>query len=85
MNTRRNFLKLGALFVPAAIIAPRVAYSFLRPRDDLWQWFEREMLRRKVLMTNHPDPMQNGVWIIEEGFWRRPTNFDGPGRIASVL
>lgn len=29
MTTRRNFLRLGALFVPAAIVAPRVAYSFL--------------------------------------------------------
>jgi hypothetical protein len=28
MNTRRDFLRLGALFLPAAVV-PRVAYSFL--------------------------------------------------------
>lgn len=29
MNSRRDFLKLGALWAPA-LVAPRVAYSFLR-------------------------------------------------------
>lgn len=37
MNTRRDFLKLGALFVPAAIVGPRVAYSFLRASVELPQ------------------------------------------------
>lgn len=34
MSTRRNFLKLGALFVPAAIVGPRVGYSFLWAKPE---------------------------------------------------
>jgi len=33
MTTRRDFLKLGALFVPV-VAAPTVAYSFLCARSD---------------------------------------------------
>lgn len=32
---RRDFLRLGALFVPAAGIAPRIAYSFLRAPEAI--------------------------------------------------
>lgn len=35
MNTRRDFLKLGALLVPAAVVAPRIAYSFLHASPSL--------------------------------------------------
>lgn len=31
---RRNFLRLGALFVPAAIVEPRRVYSFIWARPD---------------------------------------------------
>jgi hypothetical protein len=36
VNTRRNFLKLGALFVPAAIVEPRRVYSFLWAPRYVW-------------------------------------------------
>ena len=32
---RRNFLRLGSLFVPA-VVAPTVAYSFLWARPESW-------------------------------------------------
>ncbi len=35
MTTRRDFLRLGALFVPA-VVAPSVAYSFLWARREIW-------------------------------------------------
>lgn len=36
MSSRRNFLKLGALFVPAAIAEPRRVYSFLWAPRYVW-------------------------------------------------
>jgi len=35
---RRNFLRLGALFVPAAIVEPRRVYSFIWARPEQYVW-----------------------------------------------
>jgi len=35
---RRNFLRLGALFVPAAVIEPRRVYSFIWARPEWYVW-----------------------------------------------
>ena len=35
---RRNFLRLGALFVPAAVVEPRRVYSFIWARPERYVW-----------------------------------------------
>lgn len=50
MNTRRDFLKLGALWLPV-LVASRVAYSFLRPAlipAPLHHWIIRDIADRIV-------------------------------------
>ncbi len=71
MIARRNFLKLGALFVPAA--APTVAYSFLcgarggvvvadQLVDFDWDSEMREFERRIAAALQVPEQFLRGAW-----------------------
>lgn len=53
MTGRREFLKLGALFVPA-VVAPRIAYSFL------WDRQEPTLPRASFCGLPFPEPPQPG-------------------------
>jgi hypothetical protein len=44
---RRNFLRLGSLFVPV-VVAPTVAYSFLWARPESYVWESTVDDRRRV-------------------------------------
>lgn len=49
MIDRRNFLKLGALFVPAAVVEPRRVYSFLwEPSARDFELFEYDVFMRTL-------------------------------------
>jgi hypothetical protein len=65
---RRDFLRLGALFMPAAALAPRRAYSFLwaplpteplPPFDDFSAIYEA-LVREMAIATQIPERVLRG-------------------------
>jgi hypothetical protein len=61
MTTRRDFLKLGALWLPA-LAAPRVAYSFLRAKPE-----------KEITFSLDPggiSQMAVTYWVVKDGMYR---------------
>ncbi len=74
--TRRNFLKIGALFVPA-VAAPTIAYSFLTGgasnalvglgNDDHLQYYNRR--DGDLCLTKSMGRLQQWVFSARTGSW----------------